>query len=247
MKLQGTAMAVLVAGALIAGAVVLRPGSGADSGTAFAASKVSNDPGALAQYLRFGGDGSVQVKPDTAEVDATTTGDGSSSQAALQQASQRMQQVIDALKAMGISSDDLQTSGAYSYEDYDAKGTYHASESLTVTVHDVSKAGQVLSTANQAGADEVSGPSFSISDQRAAYRQALRQAIQDARAKADAAADQMGVHVTGVVSVSDQSEPQGPVVFAAATGRASKDSSAPPVEPGQQSVDANVIVVFSYA
>jgi uncharacterized protein YggE len=182
MKLQGTAIAVLAAAAIIAGAIVLRPAGSSDSGTAFAASKVSNDPGALAQYLRFGGQSSVKVRPDTAEVDVTTTGDASSSKEAIGQASARMTQVIAALKGMGIAEDDLQTSSVYSYEDSDTKGTYHASQSLSVTVRDVSRAGAVLNTANDAGADQVSGPSFSISDQRAAYRQALKEAIQDARA-----------------------------------------------------------------
>jgi uncharacterized protein YggE len=247
MKLQGTAIAVLAAAAIIAGAIVLRPAGSSDSGTAFAASKVSNDPGALAQYLRFGGQSSVNVKPDTAEVDVTTTGDATSSNEAIDQASKRMVQVIAALKGMGIAEDDLQSSGVYSYEDYDKSGTFHASQSLSVTVRDVAKAGAVLNTANDAGADQVSGPSFSISDQRTAYRQALKEAIQDARAKADAAAEQMGVKVTGVVSVSDQSDPgPSPLLYAAAS-RWAKDSTGVPVQPGTLDVGADVVVVFSYA
>jgi uncharacterized protein len=247
MKLQGTAVAVLAAAAIIAGAIMLRPAGSNDSGTAFAASKVSNDPGALAQYLRFGGTASIKVKPDTAEVDVSTIGDGSTSKEAIGIASDRMTKVIAALKGMGIAEDDLQTSGAYSYQDYDDATRYHASQSLSVTVRDVAKAGVVLNTANDAGADQVSGPSFSISDQRAAYRQALKQAIQDARAKADAAAEQMGVRVTGVVSVSDQSDGGSPpVMYAAASGRA-KDASPIPVQPGTLDVGADVVVVFSYA
>ena len=57
----------------------------------------------------------------------------------------------------------------------------------------------------------------------------------------------MGVKVTGVVSVSDQSDPgASPLMYAVASGRA-KDSTGVPVQPGTLDVGADVVVVFSYA
>ena len=47
---------------------------------------------------------------------------------------------------------------------------------------DPAKAGAALTIANDAGADEVSGPSFSLEDQHIAKGEAVRKAIQDARA-----------------------------------------------------------------
>lgn len=246
MKRSSTAFAVLVGALLIAGAVLLRP-AGSGGGEALAASRVSNEPGALAQYLRFSGDGTVHVTPDTADIELGTNGEGASSGEAQNEASQAMQRVIDRLKALGVADADMQSSVS-SYPDYEHHGRWQASESLSVTLHDTSKAGAILAAATNAGASDVSGPSFSRSDQHAAYAQALQQAIQDARSKADAAASAMGVHVNGVVSVSDQSEAQPPVVFSAASGVASKDTAvAPPVEQGTLDVTASVVVVFSYA
>ena len=55
------------------------------------------------------------------------------------------------------------------------------------------------------------------------------------------------VTVTGVVSVSDQTDPgASPVLYAQASGRA-KDSPDVPVQPGTLDVSADVVVVFSYA
>jgi uncharacterized protein YggE len=245
MRRTPTTLAILLGALIIAAAIALRP-AGSGGGEAFAASKVSNEPGALAQYLRFSGSGDVKVKPDTADVEVGTSGQGASSSQAQNEASHKMQSVIDKLKALGISPDDLQ-SNVSAYPDYEHKGQWLASQSLSVTLHDPSRAGAVLAAATDAGADSVSGPSFSMSDQHAAYQQALRAAIQDARSKADAAASEMGVHVSGVVSVSDQSEPQPPVVFSAAAGVA-KDSTAPaPIQQGTLDVSAQLVVVFSYA
>jgi uncharacterized protein YggE len=189
----------------------------------------------------------VHVTPDTADIEVGTNGEGASSGDAQNEASQAMQQVIDRLKALGVAEADMQSSVS-SYPDYEHKGRWQASESLSVTLHDTSKAGAILAAATNAGASDVSGPSFSRSDQHAAYAQALQQAIQDARSKADAAAAAMGVHVSGVVSVSDQSQAEPPVVFGAAAGAASKSPAvAPPIEQGTLDVSASVVVVFSYA
>src|SRR4051794_5338878 len=191
-----TAASVLAGAALIAGAVALRPGAVPSPTPAFAAGAVAAQPGQLSEYLRFGGTSSVTAKPDQAEVGVTTTGEADSAKAALAEASDRMERVIARLRELGVPKDDLQTSGVWSSRAYEAPRHYQASNSLRVILRDAGDAGRVLSAATDAGAEEVSGPSFSLRDQRAAYRDALRRAIQDARAKADAAAAEMGVHVT---------------------------------------------------
>src|SRR3954453_17938451 len=140
-----TTLAILVGALLIAAAIALRPG-GSGGGEAFAASRVSNEPGALAQYLRFGGDGSAKVKPDTADIEVGTVGDGSSASAAQNDASRAMASVIAKLKELGVDESDMQSS-VYSYPDYEHRGTWHASQSLSVTLHEVAKAGAILAAA----------------------------------------------------------------------------------------------------
>ena len=118
-------------------------------------------------------------------------------------------------------------------------------------MHDVAKAGDVLTEANAAGADSVSGPYFSVENQEGAYAEALKKAIDDARSKADAAAAQMGVTVTGIVSVDETpGAAQPPIAYAAdMAGGAAEESvrSSVPVQPGDQEIYASVTVTFSYA
>ena len=201
--------------------------------------------------LTFSGSGSVDLHPDTASISFTTVSDDSSSQAALDATSQKMQAVIAALKALStvsIADDDLQTGDISSYQDWDAPRAWHASQTLTVTLHDVSQAGAVISAGNHAGADQVSGPEFSVKDQKDAYNTALRAALADARQKADVVAQAMGGAVAGVLSVSEDNEGSPTPMYAMAkSASGAADSSTPPIQQGTLDVSAGVTVVFSYA
>ena len=130
-----------------------------------------------------------------------------------------MTKVQARLKELGVAEADMTTNNSSTYQDYDSK-KWRAELSLNVKVRKIDDAGKLLTAANEAGADGVGGPSFSVDDTRAAYASALRQAIEDARAKAEAAAAQMGVKVGGVVSVDDQ-----------ARRRARRRCSRPPTRP----------------
>jgi hypothetical protein len=242
-----TPFAILAGAAAIAAALALRPAAHdvAVPQLAQAKAATATDPGALAPFLRFRGDGSVSVRPDRADISVGVDGTGGTSRAALQSASTRIARVTSRLRELGVAADDLQTSDVSTYRDWDTK-RWHADVSLTVHVRDVKQAGRLLSAANAAGADSVSGPSFSISNSRAAYAQALRTALGDARAKADAAAAQLGVHVTGVISVDESADSTPPIAMGIAEGVA-VPKPAVPIEAGTQDVTASIVVVFSYA
>jgi hypothetical protein len=228
----------------LAAFTALRPGSSNGSlPAAQAAAPAAGD----AHTLTFSGDGSVDLHPDTATLQLTTVADAAASQDALNATSGKMTAVIAAVKALGIAADDLQTGDVSSYQDWDAPHAWHASQTLTVTLHDTSQAGAVLAAGNQAGADQVSGPSYSVSDQRAAYRTALRDALTDARQKADVVAQAMGGTVTGVLSVTEDDDQAPTPVFAMAKAAdASGSTAAPPTEQGTLSVSAGVTVVFAF-
>ena len=200
----------------------------------------------LAPYLRFTGTGTVQVKPDTASISFSTSGEDSSKSSAVNEASSAMRGVIASMTRHGIGHGDLQTSSDV-YLDT-TRGVYDASESLQVTVHDVKGAGKLVADGLNAGADSSSGPNFSLSDQNTGYDTALRAAMANARAHADAAAELIGAHVTGVTSVDDTAGQTQEPVYGFGVRSATADSVAPvPTEHGKQPVTATVTVEFSYA
>ncbi len=234
---------VAVAAALVSTFALARSGGGSDGLTPPAQAAAVATTQQLEPYLRFTGTGTVQVKPDTASISFSTSGEDSTKATAVNEASAAMRRVIAAMVTQGVSHDDLQTS-ADVYRD-SSRGVYDASQSLQVTVRDVKGAGKLLAAGLKAGADSSSGPYFSLTDQNRGYDAALRSAMDNARAHADTAAALIGAHVTGVVSIDDTSSQTVEPFYGAAKAL---DSIAPiPVERGTQSMTATVTVVFSYA
>jgi uncharacterized protein YggE len=247
-RIRSAALATLFAALVLALALSMRGGSG--SGTAFAAATAAPaDALANAQRtLTFTGSGDVQLQPDTATVNVSVHGDGGSSDAAQSVASSKMDAVLAALTsldAVHITDADLATQGVNTSRDWEHEGRYVSDQSLAVTLHDPARAGVVIAAATAAGADSVDGPSFSLDQQTAAYRDALRSALADARSKADAAAGAMGVKILGTSTIVENSGGGGPVMYAAdAAGKAS--GAAPPVKIGPVTVSAQVTVTYIY-
>ena len=77
-----------------------------------------------------------------------------------------MSAVLAKLKAMNIDDKDIQTSGISVWPMYDQSPNkitgYTASNTVNVTVNDISRAGEILDTAVAAGANTAGGVTFGI-------------------------------------------------------------------------------------
>ena len=201
----------------------------------------------VARYLTFNGTGAVTLKPDTASISFSATGEGDSTKAALAASTDTMQKLMAVVDDLNIPEKDVVSEGVYTYQDYDAPRGWHASNTVRISVAS-DKAGEIMSKLADAGADGLSGPSFALEDQRDAYRQALRSAIGDARSKADAAAEVMGVKVSGVASMTESGASNPTPMMMEARGAADSAGSAPvPTPQGSIDVTAMVTVTFTYA
>ncbi len=251
----GAIVALVILASGVASAVALRaappagatPRSGASAGAASAlAASAPGGAGQLAPYLRFTGSGTVRVTPDQATLQFTTAGSGSSLATAQNQASARMTTLLAAFQHAGIAKEDLATGSGWAGQDGQHPGRYNATQDLTVTVHDISRAGALLALGTDNGATSSYGPSFSLQDAKSFYAAALRAAIDDARAKAEAAASLIGATVTGVVSVDEQGGGQPPILTMRTPEAGDSKTNPVPVSPGTQEVSASVTVVFAY-
>jgi uncharacterized protein YggE len=247
-RIGSLALVALALALALALGLSLRGGS--DSGTAFAAATAA-PAAALAdaqRTLTFTGAGDVDLQPDTAHVNISVHGAGDSSDEALATATAKMNAVLAALKALDsvkIGEQDLETQGVNTSRDWEHEGRYVSDQSLGVTIHEPARAGAVIAAATAAGADSVDGPSFSLDEQTAAYRDALRLALADARSKADAAADAMGVKILGTSTIVENAGGGGPIMYADTAAKAS-GSSPPPVKIGPVNIPAQVTVTFIY-
>lgn len=198
--------------------------------------------GTVADSVTTTGHGVITVAPDQATITAGVHTQAATAAEALAQNSTRMNDVIAALKQHG--GKDLQTQQVSLYPQSKEGGTivgYTADNSVSASAS-IPGAGALIDAAVGAGANTVSGPTLSVSDQDARYRDALKKAVQDARAKAAALAEAGGFGIGPVSTVVEQGSSAPQPLFAASG--AAKDA-ATPIEPGTQDVTADVTVTFA--
>jgi uncharacterized protein YggE len=203
--------------------------------------------------ISVSGLGEVQGTPDTLTAQIGVEAVASDVTAAIDQANTAVSSVTDAIVAAGVDRSDVQTqqvsinpqySGGFSGGSSDISG-YQATNSLRVTVRDLSKASTVLGDATAAGgnATRISGVSFRIDDNSTLIADARSRAFADARERAEQYASlsggQLGDPLTISENISGQDQPM-PL-----TDRSSAASTAVPIEPGQQTVGVTVAVVWA--
>jgi uncharacterized protein YggE len=212
------------------------------------AATTSTATGTAANTVTASGSGTAQAAPDTAEMSFGVTTTSPNAKSALDEASKGAEQITSALKKQGIAGEDIQTQDLSVYPqtvDRDGKQVitgYQASLSVRVKVRDIAKLGEVISAANAAGANDISGPEFTIADPAPVRAKAIDEAVADARKTAEAMAEAAGKSVGAVLSMSSSDVGSAPM---AAYGTADIGSAkSVPIEPGQLDVSASVVVVF---
>lgn len=123
---------------------------------------------------------------------------------------------------------------------------YDVSQTITVKVRDLDKAGDIFASIGSLQVDSINGLTFSVDNPDTVQSQARALAITDAKAKADTLASQLGVHLVRVVSFNEDSGayPQ-PVMYAMnSVGSVAPKASTPEVPAGQQKVTDNVTITY---
>jgi uncharacterized protein YggE len=193
------------------------------------------------------GVGTVSARPDRADFSFGVETQGQTANEALEKNGGAVQKVIDALEATGVQANDIQTQQVSVYPRYAEDGQsivgFSATNTVTAKIRDISSVGAVVEAAVQAGANQVYGPTFAISEQSSLYENAIDDAYPDARAKAEKIAAVTGVSLGAVVNVVEGGGLPQPL-FAGGDQAA---ESQPPVEPGLQEIQASLTVTFAIA
>jgi uncharacterized protein len=197
--------------------------------------------------LTVTGVGNVTTTPDTAQISAGVTTQGTTAQEALRENSAEMAKVVAALKAHGIDPKDLQTGAVSLQPRTDDNGDrvpgYTASNDVAAVIRDLGQLGADIDAAVSAGATNVSGPSLSRGDQDELYVQALRKAAAQARAKATALAQAAGVSLGELKSAAEGGVAQPYESTGAMFADAPRTQV--PIEAGSTQVSASVTLVFA--
>lgn len=156
------------------------------------------------------GQGKIQYQPDIANIGLGVQIDKvAKADEALGKLNEKMNGVLAAVKSAGIAPEDIQTQ-AYSLQpQYDFNNGvststgFMASQQLLIKVKDIKnnsdKVNKVIAEATKAGANQVTGVSFDLSNLEELKQQARLKAINDAKGKAEALASSAGVKLDRII------------------------------------------------
>ena len=209
----------------------------------------------VSQGLTSHGHGEVKAKPDIARLTAGVVTQGKDQAQATQDNARRMTALLAAIKGLKIADRDIQTQG-YSVEpQYDYNNGhgpiltgYQVTNSVQVTLRDLSLAGALIDRATQAGASQVNGLSYEISNQDAVQDRALGKAVADARRRAQTMADALGVGLGSPLSLNDggAASPVVPLFQMRRVGMAASDAApTTPISAQEITVTADVTLVYA--
>jgi uncharacterized protein YggE len=195
--------------------------------------------------------GEVTRVPDLAVINAGVVTRSKTATGALQDAADRMQKVLAALKHAGIDDRDIQTSSVtlnaeYRYpENQPPQLTgYTASNQLTIKFHDIRSSGKILDALVAQGVNQINGPAMTIEHPEAALDEARGKAVAAGRARADLYARSLGLRVARVVAVSESGGYYAPPPAPPPVMMARAQSADTSIEPGEQKLQVSVAMTF---
>jgi len=196
------------------------------------------------------GEAAVSVAPDQAQIDGGVATDAKTAREASDANNSAMGKVLLALKGAGVDEKDIQTSRLSLQPQYAPNRSgaqspivgYRAANRVTIRVRDVAKVAGMIDVLVGAGANDIGGINFMVSQASKLLDDAREQAIADARRKAQIYAKAAGVTLGEPVSITE--EGSGTPMFRAkvAGGMA---ASATPVAQGEETLSVTVHVSWA--
>lgn len=200
--------------------------------------------------FQVSGEGEVNAKPDLATISLGVQASGPTVKAAQDSLNTSINAVSAAIKKLGIEDKDIQTQNYNVNPNYDFQSTpqkitgYQANTNLTVKIRQLDKVNSAIDTATTAGANQIGGVNFEVSDKTKLENEARQQAVSAAKAKAEQAAKIAGFRLGRLVNYSENFGDQiRPVPLAQNLTVSSKDT-ATNIEPGSSTIHLSVTLSY---
>lgn len=210
------------------------------------------DPCAPPKIVKTTGTAEIKVTPDRAVIQIGVERQSATAKSAKAAVDTTSRKILAALKAASIEDRDIQTAyldlqpTSY-YEKQVRINNFTATQSLSVTIRDLSHLDNVMDVVMSAGANRIDGIEYQSSELRKYKDQARDEASKAAKEKAVALAQALGNEVGKTYSIEEVPQSDGYSIMGglAANVAAEKTrASVPSTAPGQLTVTASVIVSF---
>lgn len=209
-----------------------------------------------ATTLNLSAYGETKVAPDMATITLGVMTEGKTAAEAMQANATRMNAVVASLRKAGIPDKDIQTSNLnlnpqYRYQENQPPVLvgYQASNNVTVTVNDLKRLGPAVDATVNAGANQVHGISFGLSDPTAAENAAREAAVKALAAKADLYAKATGYRISRLVSLSEGGgyAPQPPMPMVAYAAKREMADAGTSISAGEMKVRIDISGLYELA
>lgn len=219
----------------------------------FESFKVFAATASSARTINVSGEGKVTAVPDTACLSLGVVTEKSTTAEAQNTNSIAMNNVIDAVKKAGIKDENIKTTDYSIYPKYNYDETakvntivgYTVSNTINITVKDISKAGQIIDAAVKNGANACNSVSFEVSDYGKYYNMALQNALSNAQSKAKTISDFLKIKLKAPVTITENSSGISKI-YPAALNSTSSSSASASIQAGTYEIKANVSLVYEY-
>jgi len=198
--------------------------------------------------ISISGTGSAYAMPDIAYVSVTILTQHPTATETQQRNAEITNNVIEGLKAIGVTREDLTTESynlrpIYNYDKQQRIVGYECRNSLRVTWRKIYEVGIVLDAAVKSGANNVGSVTFGLSKQKTetATAEAIKEAVGDADAKANTLASALKVTIVGksYASIGTPSVPR--------TAAYELKAESTPILPGELRLTVTVNVNYRFA
>lgn len=205
------------------------------------------------QQINLEAVGKVQGSPTVATVNIGVVTQGNEISKLAKENTEKMNKMTVAMKELGIPDADLQTqnysiSPQYAYEEKKAPRIqgYQIHQTLVVKIRDLTKVNSVLAKAVESGSNQVSGPLFTIDDEKNLVIEARKKAFQELGEKKKVLEENLNVELGRIFSYNEWVEQpgNGGPIYAEMGGDRGFPVTSPMIQPGSLELILHVNVGY---
>ena len=203
--------------------------------------------------LSVSGSGEALLAPDIAYIYVGVHTENATAAQAVEENTTQTEKLMQAIRDFGIDAKDIRTTNfsIYPMDRYDpstglpsGEKVYAVDNTVYVTVRDLTKLGDLLDTAVQAGANNINSVQFDVAEKDEALKQARAEAVKDAESQAQSLAQAAGLSIGEIQSISFSEAQPYPIFDGKGGGGAVAAEAAVPIQPGQLTFTVSVNVTY---
>ncbi|MCK5059952.1 MAG: SIMPL domain-containing protein [Candidatus Pacebacteria bacterium] len=212
--------------------------------------------------ITFSGKGEEVAVPDVATFTFTMSEESLVVKDAQEKVTGRVNTALAHLKDFGIEDKNIKTTAYNIYPKYEYVSQnctvygcpparrelsgYEVSQTIEVKIENIDDAGEILGAMGEIGVNQISGLTFSVSNEEDLVREARKEAIAKAKEKAEALATDLKVRLVRIVNFYESGHPS-PYLYGTATSFERKAEgliASPAIPAGENKIISEVNITY---